>query len=117
MAMWHPPQWQCIERMKPRDRANAFFRLMVSSIADVVAPSGDDAALDDLATAAAGIACHALAGMSDMVDRDKLLAHLIKGMSAHIHEKDTLYRLMARKLSPGNFGLLQQYRHSAAYSR
>jgi hypothetical protein len=70
----HDRRATVIKSLHPRNRANAFFRLLMLAIRDDP-PSGDDE-LHDLAIGAAGIICHALSLMSDTVERDELCAHL-----------------------------------------
>ena len=69
-----------INQLKPRDRAAALFRILLTEdIADIMRGS-DDAALDDLVIAATAIVCHAFANMSDGPQRDWLLAHVLKSL-------------------------------------
>jgi hypothetical protein len=74
----HDRRAAVIASLRPRDRANAFYRLLVLAIKDL--PLNSDAALDDLATAGAGIVYRALERMSDGKQRDELLARLINGI-------------------------------------
>jgi hypothetical protein len=67
-----------IASLRTRDRANAFYRLLVLAIQEL--PLADDGALEDLAIAGAAIACRALQGMSAGKQRDELLAHLINSL-------------------------------------
>jgi hypothetical protein len=77
--MSEQPRAAAIAMLRPCDRADAFYRLMVLAI-EGFPPSGDNAALDDLAVAGAAIVCRALQRMSAGKQRDELLAHLLNSL-------------------------------------